>query len=183
MKTVLVGVLVWCAIAFGRPLVIGHRGAPTTAPENTMPSFVSAVTAEIDGVETDLRMTLDGVIVLMHDANVARTTNGTGLVRNMTYAQIETLDAGSWFGKQVTRCKSGFSSFSCLKVHLKFAGTKVPRLEDLFLFLSTSTSYFVVMDLKEEAIPEFADEVARVVKVCLGKGVFFFFFFFFFAKN
>ncbi len=90
--------LLAAAVVARRPLIIGHRGAPSECPENTMVSFRAAVDAGVDGLETDLRTTKDGYVVLIHDESVNRTTNG-GLrnVRDMTFAELETLDAGSWF--------------------------------------------------------------------------------------
>lgn len=77
-----------------------HRGFSQFYPENTMLAMREALKLDIDMVETDLHMTSDGEIVLMHDHTVDRTTNGTGLVREMTLAQIQALDAGAWKGEQ-----------------------------------------------------------------------------------
>jgi len=59
------------------PFVIGHRGLPARYPENTLPSFLAAMAAGADGLESDLRLSADGVIMLMHDATLDRTTNCT----------------------------------------------------------------------------------------------------------
>ncbi len=69
-------------------LVAGHRGVRVGAPENTMEAFHRAAQAGVDMIETDIRMTKDGVLVLMHDETIDRTTKGTGKVRDMTYAQL-----------------------------------------------------------------------------------------------
>ncbi len=66
-------------------LVAGHRGVRIGAPENTMQAFHMAARAGVDMIETDVRMTKDGVLVLMHDETIDRTTRGTGKVREMTY--------------------------------------------------------------------------------------------------
>ncbi len=79
-----------------RPLVIAHRGASAHAPENTMAAFERALDEGADACECDVRTTADGQIVLMHDANVVRTTNGVGEVARMNWAEIAALDAGSW---------------------------------------------------------------------------------------
>lgn len=75
--------------------MIGHRGAPVLAPENTLPSFAAALAAGVVDLECDARLTADGVIVLMHDDDVARTTDGDGRVSEMTFEQLRLLDAGA----------------------------------------------------------------------------------------
>ncbi|HID07521.1 MAG TPA: glycerophosphodiester phosphodiesterase, partial [Armatimonadetes bacterium] len=79
-----------------RPIVIGHRGFSARYPENTLLSFRKAVELGVDGVELDVRLSKDGMAVLMHDATVDRTTNGIGAVADLTWEQLRTLDAGSW---------------------------------------------------------------------------------------
>src|SRR5271170_2091058 len=67
-------------------MVIAHRGEHLKHPENTMPAFQAAIDAGADFFELDVRTTSDGRLVLMHDRTVDRTTNGTGAVREMTFA-------------------------------------------------------------------------------------------------
>ncbi len=74
-----------------RPLVMGHRGAPDDAPENTLASFTLASMQGAEVLETDLRFTRDNVILLIHDATVERTTDGTGAVSGMTLAEVKKL--------------------------------------------------------------------------------------------
>ncbi|MGW6916723.1 glycerophosphodiester phosphodiesterase [Kitasatospora sp. NPDC054939] len=76
-----------------RPVVIGHRGAPRQAPENTLASFEAALREGADWLETDVRTTRDGVPVLMHDDTVDRTTDGTGAVAELTAGRIAELRA------------------------------------------------------------------------------------------
>ena len=76
-----------------RFLLIGHRGASGLAPENTLASFGRAVALGVDGVELDVRMA-DGEIVVIHDERVDRTTNGSGLVAEMSFEALRSLDAG-----------------------------------------------------------------------------------------
>jgi glycerophosphoryl diester phosphodiesterase len=71
-----------------RPIVVAHRGAPVAEPENTIPSFEAAVAAGADAVEFDVRLSADGVPVVLHDAAVDRTTDGQGLVRDLTVAEL-----------------------------------------------------------------------------------------------
>jgi len=81
----------------GRVLVIAHRGASGLRPENTLAAFRDALTEGADGLELDVRATADGELVVLHDKTVNRTTNGGGNVSGKTAAEVERLDAGSWF--------------------------------------------------------------------------------------
>ncbi len=81
----------------GRPLISAHRGFSTAAPENTLAALEAAWRAGADVAEIDVQLTRDGHVVLMHNRSVERTTSGTGLVKDLTLAEIKTLDAGSWF--------------------------------------------------------------------------------------
>ncbi|GIP36667.1 glycerophosphodiester phosphodiesterase family protein [Paenibacillus sp. J2TS4] len=76
-----------------RPIIGGHRGAMHQVPENTIPAFEEAWRAGADLVEADILETKDGHLILMHDDNVDRTTDGTGKVRDMTLAQLKELNA------------------------------------------------------------------------------------------
>jgi glycerophosphoryl diester phosphodiesterase len=82
----------------------GHRGHSAGAPENTLVAFRKAFEygGPLATCETDLSITSDCELVLMHDKTVDRTTNGRGIVQNMTYSEISKLDAGSWFGEEFT---------------------------------------------------------------------------------
>lgn len=77
--------------------VIGHRGNRAHAPENTLESFAQAVAAGADAIELDVRLSADGVAVVIHDPNVQRTTEGSGDVAGMTFSQLRALDAGARF--------------------------------------------------------------------------------------
>ena len=79
-------------------LIIGHRGAPASAPENTVAGFEAALAEGADGVELDLRLTADGHLVCLHDADLERTTDGGGQVAELTLAAVRELDAGARFG-------------------------------------------------------------------------------------
>ncbi|MFS8071823.1 MAG: glycerophosphodiester phosphodiesterase, partial [Byssovorax sp.] len=84
------------------PLVIAHRGDSARRPENTLASFASALEIGAEIVEFDVHLTRDGHVVVLHDALVDRTTDGTGAVRDMTLAEVRQLSAGypSRFGDQ-----------------------------------------------------------------------------------
>jgi glycerophosphoryl diester phosphodiesterase len=78
----------------GRPLIGGHRGNPAEHPENTMRSFRSAIAAGCDLIECDVHLSSDGRLVVIHDHTLERTTNGKGLVGELTSAELRRLDAG-----------------------------------------------------------------------------------------
>jgi glycerophosphoryl diester phosphodiesterase len=80
-------------------IVTGHRGAMGSEPENTLRSFRRAVREGCDEIELDLRVTSDGRLVVLHDATVDRTTDGSGAVAEMTFDELRALDAG--LGEQV----------------------------------------------------------------------------------
>ncbi|MFZ0640102.1 MAG: glycerophosphodiester phosphodiesterase family protein [Candidatus Acidiferrales bacterium] len=111
--------------------IIGHRGAPGYAPENTMASFRRAVELGATFIETDLRISHDARFVAMHDATLDRTSNGRGLVRDFTLAQLRELDAGSWFGPE-------------------FAGEKIPTLDEILAFAREADVVFY-LEIKHEA--------------------------------
>jgi glycerophosphoryl diester phosphodiesterase len=75
-------------------LTIGHRGVMGVEPENTLRSFVHAEQAGMDAIELDLHLSKDGVLAVMHDAEVDRTTDGTGPIAEKTLAELRGLDAG-----------------------------------------------------------------------------------------
>lgn len=81
-----------------RPLVFAHQGGEGVAPSNTLVAFELAAAAGADVLDADMHMTADGVPVLIHDETVDRTSNGTGAVRDLTLAELRTLD----FGYQIT---------------------------------------------------------------------------------
>ena len=79
------------------PRIVGHRGAPRLAPDNTLASFRAAAAAGVKAVEFDVALTFDARPVVLHDAGLERTTNGTGLLAESLLEAISGLDAGSWF--------------------------------------------------------------------------------------
>ena len=81
----------------GTPLIIAHRGASLQAPENTMPAFRRAIELGADGIELDVHMSADGYLAVIHDETLDRTSNGKGLVKDRTLAELKSLDFGSWF--------------------------------------------------------------------------------------
>lgn len=94
----------WRLFNSARPLVIGHRGYPTVAPENTLPSFQRAIAAGADLVELDYHHSQEGALVVLHDATLDRTTDATNRwegrgikVADRTLAELRELQAGQWF--------------------------------------------------------------------------------------
>jgi glycerophosphoryl diester phosphodiesterase len=81
----------------GRPGVIAHRGFSGAAPENTLAAIRAAVDVGADMVEIDVTLTADGHVVVLHDETVDRTTDGSGKAADQTLAQLQRLDAGTWF--------------------------------------------------------------------------------------
>jgi glycerophosphoryl diester phosphodiesterase len=95
-----------------KPILIGHRGAASLAPENTLASFRKAWENGAEMVELDVQRTKDGHLVVIHDDSVDRTTDGKGIVKDMTLGELKALDAGSWFSYE-------------------FRGEKIPTLEEV----------------------------------------------------
>ena len=100
--------------------VIGHRGASGYAPETTIASFRMALQMGVDFVEADVHRSRDGVLVAFHDADVRRTTNGTGYISDLTLAELKALDAGSWFNDAFPE-----------KARPEYAGLRVPALQEV----------------------------------------------------
>ncbi|MEM3747417.1 MAG: glycerophosphodiester phosphodiesterase family protein [Thermoproteota archaeon] len=118
-------------------LKIGHRGAKFYEPENTLRSFRKALELGVDAVELDVRRTRDGELVVIHDAEVDRTTNGKGLVRELTLEEIRRLDAGK--------------------------GEKIPTLEEALDFLDGRVK--ILIELKEEGFEEEVLKLVRGKKL------------------
>lgn len=114
------------------PVVIGHRGDPAQAPEETLPSFQAAIDDGADVLEFDIRWTEDGAMVAMHDATLDRTTNCSGTVESKTLAEIRSCDAGSWQGPQ-------------------WAGTQVPTMQEI-VALAKQFHRRIVPELKPESV-------------------------------
>ena len=96
------------------PLRIAHRGASGQglAPENTLAAFEKAVQLGVDMLEIDVHATRDGQVVVLHDTTLDRTTDGTGIVAELSSADVRQADAGSWFAAD-------------------FTGERVPLLEEV----------------------------------------------------
>ncbi len=84
----------------GQPLIGGHRGAAAYVPENTLAAFEEGIRRGADLLELDVHLSRDGELVVIHDHDVARTTDGRGYVRALTLAELKRLDAGAPFGPE-----------------------------------------------------------------------------------
>ncbi|GBG96870.1 glycerophosphodiester phosphodiesterase [Lactococcus termiticola] len=81
-------------------LIFAHRGSKCNRPENTLAAFREAIRVKAEGVELDVHLTADDELVVIHDEKIDRTTNGKGLVRKLTLAQLKRFEAGSWFSPE-----------------------------------------------------------------------------------
>lgn len=111
---------------------LAHRGASEYAPENTMAAFYKGVELGANGIETDLKASKDGVIFLFHDDVLDRTTDGSGLPADYTWAELQRLDAGSWFSP-------------------KYAGERLVSLEQFLHFFGRKRLHFA-LELKDRGI-------------------------------
>jgi len=128
-----------------KPLIIGHRGACALAPENTMSSFRLAYEHKADGIEFDTKLSSDGVVVIIHDQTLDRTTNGTGKVIETSLENLKSLDAGTKFSPT-------------------FTGEKIPTLDELFNELGGKI--FMNIELTNYASPRDAlvEKVVELIK-------------------
>jgi glycerophosphoryl diester phosphodiesterase len=123
-------------------VMISHRGMAGSAPENTLAAIDEAIRRGAQFVEIDVRRSADGVIVLMHDQMVDRTTNGHGRVGELAWDEISTLDAGSHFSPA-------------------FAGEPVPTLDDVLTLLQRSSITLVLEVKQPDRYPGIALQVAE----------------------
>jgi glycerophosphoryl diester phosphodiesterase len=121
-----------------RVVAIAHRGEHLHHPENTMPAFEEAVRLGADYIEVDVRTTADGKLVLSHDGNVDRCTNGKGDVAKMAYAEVRALDAG-------------------IKMAQEFAGTKIPTFDEVLDYARGKINIYV--DVKQATAKDLVDHI------------------------
>jgi glycerophosphoryl diester phosphodiesterase len=117
------------------PLIIGHRGASSQAPENTFASFNLALAKGADGLEFDVRLSADRKPVVIHDDTLMRTAGRRELVRDLSSEQLHHIDVGSWFD-----LKHGTT---------QFGGQTIPSLDDLFRLCSNSHA-LLYLEMKSE---------------------------------
>lgn len=110
-------------------LIYGHRGASGHAPENTLEAFRLAMDMGADGFELDVHMSRDGELVVIHDESVDRTTDGTGLVKDLTLAHLKALDASN---------------------HMeRYKGARIPTLAEVY-DLIRDTNHIVNVEIKTD---------------------------------
>lgn len=128
-----------------KPQIFAHRGARRVAPENTLPAFAAALGMGVDGIELDVHVTRDGELVVIHDFDVRKTTNGHGLVADMTTAEVAALDAGSHFSAH-------------------FAGTRVPTLDEVFDLVDGRCAVNIEIKSLDPYARDASDAVAAFIK-------------------
>ncbi|MFE7464449.1 glycerophosphodiester phosphodiesterase [Streptomyces sp. NPDC057499] len=135
------------------PVVIAHRGASAYAPENTLAAVDKADALGFDRVENDVQLTRDGVLVVVHDTDLKRTTDveevfpdrAPWAVKDFTAKEIAKLDAGSWFGP-------------------RFAGAKVPTLEQYLKRVERNRQKLLLEIKSPELYPGIEKETLRVLR-------------------
>ncbi|MDO9629947.1 MAG: glycerophosphodiester phosphodiesterase family protein, partial [Acholeplasmataceae bacterium] len=117
--------------------IIAHRGSSFDAPENTLAAIELAILQGVDAVEIDVRETIDNVPILIHDRTTGRTTNDVlnRRVANMTFEEIKTLDAGSWFSAD-------------------FVDEKIPSLEEALILVNKRVTLFVELKVYSTTLEE-----------------------------
>lgn len=120
--------------------ICAHRGAMDTHPENTLAAFKEAVRLGAHMIEFDVRMTLEGHLLILHDETVDRTSNGQGKISELSLEEVKQLDAGSW--------KSA-----------KFAGEKIPTLKETLAVMPAN----IWLNVHIKGGAELGEKVARVI--------------------
>ena len=124
--------------------ILAHRGASGVAPENTMVAFKKALDMGSHGLETDVQMTKDGVLILCHDETVDRTTHGKGFIKDFTLEELRKLDAGIKFSEE-------------------FKGERIPTLEELLQLISGQD---IILNLELKSGPIFYPDIeAKVLEM------------------
>lgn len=114
-----------------RFLISAHRGYSYRYPENTLLAFKEAIDLGVDMVELDLHLSADGVLMVMHDNTLDRTTNGTGQLRERTCAELKELDAGGW--KNVI-----------------YTGLKIPTFAEFLTLVEPYNELLLMVEIKTE---------------------------------
>ena len=135
----------------GPPWILGHRGAPLLAPENTLASIARALDLGADGIEYDVRRCGTGELVLFHDERLERTTDGAGRLDETDVIELSGLDAGSWF-------------------HKRFVGERLPFLEEA-LDLSAPRADARPLHMIELKEPGLVEELARLLDARPGQSL------------
>lgn len=124
--------------------IIAHRGGRKWAPENTMAAFRKAVEFGCDGIELDIHKCKTGELVVIHDADVARTTDGAGAVPDLTYDELQKFSAGSRFNKS-------------------FAGERIPLLADVLKLVDGKLMLNIEIKNWPKAYPGIDDDLIAML--------------------
>jgi glycerophosphoryl diester phosphodiesterase len=127
------------------PFVVGHRGAAGLAPENTIPAIETGIRRGVGAIEVDVHRTKDGRLVVMHDTSVERTTDGSGEIRDLTWDQVRSLDAGGYFSSS-------------------YVGTSVPLLSEVIDRVIDAGCRLVVEVKDPVHYPDIAQDLAGLLK-------------------
>lgn len=134
------------------PLILGHRGASALAPENTLAAFSRAISDGADGIEFDVRLSRDGIAVVIHDATLKRTGLIDRAVNELTAAELREVDVGSWFAERAQNPR-------------QFRGEKLPTLAQAFeLFSANNGLLYVEMKCKPNEGEALAAEVVMLTR-------------------
>jgi len=133
------------------PLIIGHRGASAVAPENTMAAFREAIAVGADGIEFDVRLTRDGVPVVIHDSTLRRTGGLSQRIADLTWSEVAKVDVGSWFSRS-------------------FANETVPSLAELFTLFEAKNST-LYLEMKCDSAAEYAPLAAACCELIDQRGL------------
>ncbi len=148
------------------PLIIAHRGASAIAPENTLAAFQQAVDVGSDGVEFDVRLSKDGIPVVIHDETLLRTAGINKRVSELTAEQLSEVDAGSWFNAaypHLARAEYGAEGVPPLRTVLRLLKKNVDPIyielkceidDDISLLVDTVCREIVESELVEKVIVE-----------------------------
>jgi glycerophosphoryl diester phosphodiesterase len=128
-----------------QPIIFAHRGASAQAPENTLSAFELALAQKADAIELDVKLSADGQVVVIHDPTVDRTTGSHGRVKDLSLAELRSLDAGSFFSQE-------------------YSGERIPTLEEVFESVGKRT--FVNVELTNYNTPRdhLVETVCMLVK-------------------
>ncbi len=129
-----------------RPIIVAHRGSSGSAPENTLASFSLAFQERADMIELDVRMTRDFFLVVLHDQDIRRTTNGEGKVWDYSLQELRAFDAGQWFGP-------------------RFKGQRIPTLRQAMDLLPPGAGLNIEMKTDGEPRSRLALEEACILAV------------------
>jgi glycerophosphoryl diester phosphodiesterase len=136
-----------------KPLVIGHRGASALAPENTLASFERAIADGADGIEFDVRLSRDGVPVVIHDPDLWRTGSRKRTVRELTSDELARVDVGSWFNRKHPALSNE-----------RYSAATVPGLVDVFDLMSgTSLRLYVEIKCERDERRQLAEAVSDLL--------------------